>query len=842
MQTIPNKETLYALLQQGATIITPNNRLSNQWLSDYLIHHNTTSIVKPRCLPYPAWLRTLYQRLVHNQTNVSHPLLLTSIQQRHLWRNVITETETSCNEGLLTQVQDAWRRCQNWQINYQHPAFARTPQTQRFQQWQYRLQHHLNQLGAITEEQLVEYILSHETGLFKEQPVVWACFDEATPAQQALQQRIAEEAQQYNYDLPLQMTNAHQYGAKDTEDEYQKLIQWIKKKQEANESRIAVVIPDLQSQPARVQRLLQRNLPADQFNLSLGHALINHPLVAHALTWLSLEHNSVPNHDVRLLLHSPYLLHSQSECLARGELLQQNNLKQEPSLSISTLVKILQKKAPTLAECLATLPPYPKEASPKEWMLCFKERLLHMGFPGAYSLSSASYQHLQRFMTLFDDLLSLSLISPIMNQKEALDALNDLAGTTIFQLKTKNTPIQVLGLLEASGGDFDSLWVCGLTDQCLPQKPHLSAFIPIELQRTLNMPHAVPEREWRFAEQTLTRLQNGSKDSVFSYPGLTGDIPNLPSPLIADLPHLQDINQTGSVNTVALITHEDHYILPLQVSEPVSGGTSLLADQAKCPFRAFATHRLHAKAEPALTDGPSLSERGKIMHRTLELLWKTLNNQQRLLALTVNEQRQHIEQAILMAMAPFYHEERYFFAPLLKEIELARLHRLIHQSLEWEKKRAPFVVEAVEQDFTLSLAGIPFRVRVDRLDSTATDSKWVIDYKSSLPNPKPWHEERPEEPQLLLYALLDNQINTLLFLELKAGRITCAGLSEENITVTGLRSLDPADNWEDYRQQWRNRLSELAKEFRDGYAHPQPQRKNTCQQCHLPALCRVSPS
>ncbi|WP_051131959.1 hypothetical protein [Legionella tunisiensis] len=50
-------------------------------------------------------------------------------------------------------------------------------------------------------------------------------------------------------------------------------------------------------------------------------------------------------------------------------------------------------------------------------------------------------------------------------------------------------------------------------------------------------------------------------------------------------------------------------------------------------------------------------------------------------------------------------------------------------------------------------------------------------------------EERPQVPQLLLYALLDETINALLFAQLKAGQLTCKGLSAETYSVPGIITL-----------------------------------------------------
>ena len=837
--TIPTRDALFLAIQNGAILITPNNRLSNQLLHSFF--KQTSSIVKdkPRCLPYQAFLRDQYKKARHLYANMSHPILLSPYQKSYLWRDILIECQGECNDGLLTEVEEAWTRCQHWQIDNNHPAFAQTPQTRQFQQWQQQFQQRLSNLGVITEEQLARYLLNYPD-LFDMTAVIWACFDDYTPQQVTLQLAMAEAGcKQYEYDLPKQTNTTQQYPAKDAIDESLQLIEWLKCKLVANQQRIAVVVPDLQARSHSLQRLLQRHISPELFNISLGQPLMDYPLAAHALEWLSLDKKTVSNYQARLLLHSPYLAGSKAEFLQRADAMQYCKILQEPVISVAEWINEIHQTAPSLAELLNSVTDYPQEATPREWAHLFKTRLIKLGFPGDYPLISSAYQCFQRFMLLFDELPQLTVINPLMTTSQALYAIYSLAKSTIFQPQTPTTPIQILGLLEASGCTFDSIWVTGLTDQCLPQKTRLSAFIPLGIQQEYGMPHATALRELQFAEQLLQRLQNGSNDTVFSYPCLTGDSPNLPSPLISHLPRLAVQEIPEALSEACLIKQDEVYILPLATTEPVSGGTSLLANQAKCPFRAFATHRLHAKPALIVSDGPDLSERGQIIHKIMDLLWQRLGSQRNLLCLSHEILQQQIQDVISIALAPLFNERKHAFPPLMQEVEIARLHHMVDACLEWEKQRPTFKVEALEKSFTIELAGINFKVRIDRLDSVSDGKKWVIDYKSSLPMNKPWNEERPEAPQLLLYTLLDKDINTLLFLQLKAGHIICSGLSEDNVPVRGISPVKKDERWADRQQEWHQQLTQLAMEFRNGECAPQPTRPGTCQQCDFPNLCRV---
>lgn len=841
MLAMESRTALFRALQTGATVVTPNNRLSNQLLYDYSKKYPALAQEKPRCLPYQAFLRSLFLDLRHRDAHKEHPVVLTPLQKSHLFRQILAnEPSFSCQDGLLSEVEEAFTRCQHWLVDPHHRAFEDTPQWLQFQEWLQQFQQQLHAMNAMTEEQLAPYLLAQQSS-FCIASIVWCCFDDYTPQQRALQEALeAEGCVQYYYDIPEENpTVSYRFTAADEQDEYLHMISWLKHRLTAGDERIGVVVPDLQTHSQRLKRFLHRHLPDLPFNLSLGKALSDYPLVAHALTWLSLDKQPISNLTARLMLHSPFLAGARTESNARAQTMQDSRLLQEELIPFEAFQKNLNETTPKLGLLLEQLSHYPAEASPNAWATHFKTRLTALGFPGEYPLSSESYQCFQRLMMLFDELQELALISPLMRKKEALESLQRLAKSSIFQVKQPRTSIQILGLLEASGCTFDSVWFCGLTDQCLPQKVKLSAFIPLSLQRDLQMPHAVASRELQFAKQFIERLQRGSNEIIFSYPKLTGDLPELPSPFIRHLPEWAQIKLIPTTHQTSLVSSEETYLLPFADKEGVSGGTALLANQAKCPFRAFAAHRLHAKSSLDISEGPSRIERGQITHRIMDLLWQRLGSQESLHNTPPATLHQTIEEIIHQALEPITYLRKHSFPQLVQEVEHARLKRLVHECLQWEKERPPFIVEALEQEFTLTLGGIDFRIRVDRLDKTMSNTKWVIDYKSSLPVGNPWYEERPNEPQLLLYALLDQNINALLFLQLKAGRIVCSGLSEEPTDLKGMQHLKKEKTWSSLQQEWHRELTKLAEEFRNGHCLPKPARESTCQQCDFPTLCRI---
>lgn len=834
---ITDKFELLTRLQFGATIITPNNRLASELYKDFGNAMPDRVQAKPRCLPYSAYLQQRYRMLWHHHPETRHPLLLNPQQTDHLWRDFLGD---SINQGLLAAIKDAWKSYHLWQLDIRHPSFSQVPQTRQFQQWAEVFKSRLTALEAITEVEVVDYLIQQPPTPTKEH-IIWACFDDFTPQQRAMQAYDeARGATLLHYDIKTHDQVRFLYEANDEGDEREQLIAWLEERLSTFDEKIGVVVPDLQSQSQSLQRLLQKHLPADAFNISLGQTLFDYPLIAHALIWLGIDNNQMTRQQAQVLLHSPFFSGAKSEFHERMQWMEEASILKETEFSLDDFCKALEARSPKLAQLLALNPNYPEKAAPITWATHFKTQLKQAGFPGEYPLNSGSYQAYQRFLGLFDELSQLGLIYSELNKNQAIEVLGNLAKSVIFQAKKPPARIHILGLLEASGCEFDSLWFFGATDQALPQKARLSAFIPVDLQRDHLMPHASPERELQLAKKITERFCNSAPLVIYSFARLSKDKPNLPSPLIANLPAYSPLVLSEPFDKSHLNYEEELYLLPISKTESISGGTSILTNQAKCPFRAFAAHRLNAKATQESSEGPDAAQRGQLIHKVMELLWQTLESQANLLSMSANNLDTSIEKAILTALTPLKKDRPHSFPALIQKVELQRLKRLVHACLDWERQRPAFTVDVIEKEFCIQLAGLDFKLRVDRLDQLADGKKWVIDYKSTLPSSMPWKEDRPKEPQLLLYALLDEQINTLLFAQLKNGQITCKGFSEEQLRLPGITTLKKDEQWTDYRNHWQQTLDTLATEFKEGHNPPNPASPSVCERCDFQTLCRFN--
>ena len=136
-------------------------------------------------------------------------------------------------------------------------------------------------------------------------------------------------------------------------------------------------------------------------------------------------------------------------------------------------------------------------------------------------------------------------------------------------------------------------------------------------------------------------------------------------------------------------------------------------------------------------------------------------------------------------------------------------------------------------------------LRPDRIDRMDTGGRLIIDYKSRAPARTHWLGEKPQEPQLPLYTLLDNDIEGIAFGEFSVtGPVRFVSLGERYaIASRDAQSLSSqtgglVDDWPDLVRYWRRILDRLATDFANGRADIDPT-PTACSYCSLSSVCRL---
>jgi len=141
-------------------------------------------------------------------------------------------------------------------------------------------------------------------------------------------------------------------------------------------------------------------------------------------------------------------------------------------------------------------------------------------------------------------------LAPKLGAGQALAHLRRLCAETLFQPETPDAPIQVLGIFESAGLEFDALWVSGLTDEAWPLAAQPSPFIPPALQRKAGIPEASAEGALALDKRITDDWMSAAGEVVLSHARRERDRELAPSPLIASLP-------VGSIDLPEYASHRD---------------------------------------------------------------------------------------------------------------------------------------------------------------------------------------------------------------------------------------------------------------------------------------------
>ena len=687
---------------------------------------------------------------------------------------------------------------------------------------------------------------------------------------------------------------------------------WARHRAEANPSgRIAIVVPDLRARRGEVVRALTDALqPGNRaaspctepigFNISLGLALNEYALVHDALSLIALSLNhSMTFLDVSALLLSPFIAGAASESDSRARL--DAALREVVSLEINlfalqrrlklTNVTHLQRAAarcPTLLGLIDTVasiggPTSTKsptkgaganKPSPRDWSRHFGKVLLGWGFPGDMALESGDYQVLEKFRDALSTLAALESVQPRMRADEALNHLRSIVSGTVFQPEiahNSNAPIQVLGILESAGQTFDALWVSGLNEDAWPIAARPNPFIPAALQRAAGVTEASAAASLLLDQRITQGWRHCAQEVIFSHAQAV-DTSNAGEQQRAASALTRDIVLTDLNALIGASAETDHarVLFSLRQHEPiiekpfpalprptrVGGGATVLRDQAACPFRAFARHRLGARALIAPEEGLDAAERGTLLHRVLSLVWTRLGTHAQLLATDELARGHLVQEMVTRAINETHAAGVDNLSGRFAEIEKTRLIGLVTEWLAYEQERAPFEVEACEQARDVELSGLSMRLRLDRLDRLVDGTYALIDYKTGIAKATSWLGERLDEPQLPLYFQTAAQtISVLAFARVKRGaRAKVFGFEGVSAAEGLLPDVTPIEakfgmekkgyfSWDVLTAEWERSLDALVQDFINGDAAVDPKRGSlTCAQCDLQGLCRISES
>ena len=878
-------------LSRGWTVVTANQR-ATRWLRREFDAQQRAKGLKnwqpPQVLAWETWLQSVYRQMIWD--GHATETLLNGAQEHALWRAVISEDASMSSlrpvDALAEAAASAWALLHAYRGRDRLKRYAGNSDTRVFAAWVTELERKLKRGECITAAQLPqrlnEAISARQVAL--PGALLLVGFDGTTPALDAVVNAASSVGVEVLKSAEGVPAISRRLVAMESErEELIACARWARQRLEQNPvTRIAVIVPAIEPVRADIEREF-RNIVAPELNdvlggaaaapyeFSLGVPLAQMPLVTTALAILRWSVDALPLEQISSLLLSPYFAGGirHDERLARAELdafvLRRQRVLQ-PRFTADGLHRVAIRwprsiEVPVLMSHLAALrsafgaPELPLLGTHADWAETITDMLSAAGWTSGSDLNSAEFQTRRKWESALDEFATLDFDGQRVPFAKALDSLEYIASRTLFAPESRNVPIQIMGPLESAGSHFDSVWFLRASDAEWATTSSPNPLLPWQLQRDFGMPGAVPSRDMELAQRITRRIGASGAEIVFSYSRESADGPQRPSPILTDmgLESLRtpvDVWETTGAGTQPAIAAE---ILASEAEVPsppdvvLRGGAAVLERQAACAFRAFAEMRLLSAPLDSRPLGMDARERGSLVHRVLELFWKQVHSQAALLKLGTEQRNAILDSCIQEAIGEKTRTIEPGWGSAYLDTERQRLRNLLQPWLDYEAlKRSPFLVKAVENEHPDARIGpLRLRVKVDRVDSSLVENEpsgdIILDYKTGVAKPADWSGDRPDAPQLPLYAVMAGQqdIAGVAFAIVRpGGKMELRGFEArpDVLPKTGRQTGSLAEQVE----QWGVVLEKLAEDFHSGKAEVRPKNyPETCRYCQQRLLCRL---
>lgn len=872
------------LLTQGFTLITPTSRLARYLQYRYAalqISVGKSAWETPDILPWNGWLQRTWELFAdrHNPGQIE----LSPEQQRWVWQEIISQSAWA--NRLLQPAHTArlaiaaWSECQQWRLTGFPENLYRNEDAFAFSKWANAYQEKCRNRHWVDEGMIPEWLINTSLPITLPDKIALTGFDDLSPLQRALLEKLQTTGCEIRL-LPLQKRNKSiiASGYKDSRAELKAAATWAREKLESDPAAtIGIVVHNLRNQHSQLENIFTDVLVPGSvlfnteeisrpFSISLGLPLQHYPVIDIALQILGLGRTLIPQEEFGSLLRTPFIKDAEHENQQRAKLdacLRKNG---ENRVSINSLQRFIKSRLIKpeeipdnfIACCFEfsrTFQKLDKKQPASEWAKVFSALLKIFHWPGERSLNSAEYQTVAEWQDLLGKFAKLDQVTARLTYSDAMRIIRNLVMNSSFQPETPEAPVQILGMTGAAGMEFDFLRIINLHEEVWPPRADPNPFIPINLQREQNMPDSSANNKLEWARNLTQRLIDSCPEVILTYPQVEKERPLRPSPLVQLFPQSNETSHEEKTPDYAgkiFISRqteniEDNCAPLISPGEVVSGGAGLFKDQAACPFRAFARHRLEAEGLESLDIGLNVLDRGLIVHEVMEILWKKLDSHRKLSGIEKAELDVLINDAISSIVSEYQKKFPLTFTDKFTAIEKLRLYTLVNDWLSLERIRQPFSVIESEQWHQFSFNDIEIRTRIDRIDQLADGRFVIIDYKTGSPDINAWFDERPDEPQLPLYAVnTKGEIAAIVFAKLKRGETAYIGLAAEDGLLPEVSTVDKTriiktivPDWNKLFDYWHEILMRIATDFRNGNALVDPKNNNTCRYCDLHAFCRI---
>jgi ATP-dependent helicase/nuclease subunit B len=876
------------VLERGGTVVTGNQRAARALRLGFDRRNRELGIASwapPDVMAWDTWMAALWRGLVV-EGKVTQ-LLMNRSQEHAVWRRILEADKDLASlrsvDSLAEMAAEAWRLLCSYEGRARLKTGGWNGDARAFQRWALSFERVCRAEGLLAEVQLEETLreaVANGTMEAAAGEVALVGFDVLTPAQESLVEALRLVGMKVD-ELRLQIEPEERVvtEAADEDEEVAAAARWIRSfLEERPAAKVAVIVPALETERWEIDRVfravmapeLQDIRAAGQvgpFEFSVGVPLAETPMVAVALDLLRWAEEALPLERVSDLLLSPYFAMSGEERGVRAEFdafeLRRARMLR-PEISLEDLVTAVErsKRKSRLSRLFAALRAMRGEANRLRgldarthgaWAERMRELLKAAAWGSEAAQSSLEFQMRRKWEGALDELATLDFDDVRVEFVQALEALERIARETMFAPESREAPVQVMGPLEAAGGCFDAVWFLRAGELSWPMETRSNALLPWPVQREIAMPGTDAARDDEYARRVTDRTARSAATVVFSFAAHTADGRQRVSSLVREL-GLKEITAAEIAPAAAMpVAVKLEAIEDVARVQPlpdwvIRGGARILELQAACGFRAFAEQRLWATQPESIEAGMDARESGTVIHEVLKLFWDNVQTQRALKSMTVEERDDVLNWCFNEALKRTESASATPWDAAYLEVQRGRLHRLMSWWLELEAERkTPFAVKTSEKDFRdVQVGPLRLNIRMDRVDEVE-DGEVLIDYKTGTASPSEWLTDRPDAPQLPLYAILSDaeRLQGVAFGLVRAGEGRgLKGYAVRDEVLHGTRAtMTEASTLEAQVERWRQVLVKLAEEFAAGDARVRPKLyPKTCAFCRQRLLCRLDVS
>jgi ATP-dependent helicase/nuclease subunit B len=874
-------------LERGAIVVTGNQRAARTLRRGFDQRNRQLGLkswTPAAVLSWDAWIAALWRELLLEGRATE--LLLNRTQEHQIWRTILNGDDELASlktaDSLAEMAADTWRLLSSYGGRERLRVVAGGTDTRAFQRWARAFERLCKAKGLSSVAQLEETLREAVNRGWISPPaggVVLVGFDALTPAQTGLLEALRSAGVEVEELTPrVDAVRRMLTQSSNEREEMEAAAQWVRHFLESKpEARIAIVVPGLEAQRSEIDRVFREVLAPESedirvgneavpYEFSLGVRLSETTMAATALDLLRWAVEPLPLERVSGLLLSPYLARAADERSARAafdafELRKTRMLR--PEISLENLAALMERSKrrsdmPLLTVVLRKLRYSANRVqgmnarSNAEWTHEMRELLEAAAWGAGSTETSLEFQMRQKWEGALDELATLDFDGATAEFEQALTALERIARQTMFAPASREAPVQVMGPLEAAGGTFDALWFLRAGELSWPMPTASSSLLPWALQRNLGMPGTDVARDTDHARGMTERVASCAGAVVFSYARESAEGHQRPSPLLAGLA-LEEVASAEFVaspaerGVVALEEIDDVEPVRAPPDEVMRGGARILQLQAACEFRAFAEQRLWSTELEPVTPGMDARESGVVVHDALRRFWDEVRTQDALRQMTPEEREKTLRWSIDKALERAEDTSATTWDEAYLKVQRERLLKLLGSWLELEMaRRMPFEVRQSEKEFKdVRVGPLRLSVRMDRIDEV-DGGDVLIDYKTGAAEVSEWLTDRPDAPQLPLYAIVSQAENLqgVAFALVRAGEGRgMKGYEAQPGVLPTHTKLKEAETLEEQVVRWRQVLTALAEEFYRGDARVQPKNyPSTCARCNQRVLCRLDAS